>query len=146
MSVQSLLVHWPFIPIRKASGLRRSWGVSWPLSGGSCVKRGLSGSQALDPLHDLEEPSRLRLYSPSSKLFLSRLTALGCGSSLGSGSRMQTRRLRCLVPNPKRMLLRVPPSGPQVVNTLWEGSQSQRTVPKRKGAVLSCSLSAPVPV
>lgn len=42
---------------------------------------------------------------PSSKLFLSSLTTLGCGSSLGSGSQTQTRQLRCFVLNPKNMPL-----------------------------------------
>lgn len=46
--------------------------------------------------------SHLWWFSPSSGLFLSSLTALGCGSSLGSGSRMQTRQFRCLELNPKR--------------------------------------------
>lgn len=46
--------------------------------------------------------SHLWWFSPSSGLFLSSLTALGCGSSLGSGSRMQTRQFRCLGLNPKR--------------------------------------------
>lgn len=53
---------------------------------------------------------------------------------------MQTRRLRCLVLNPKRMLLRVPPSGPQVFNT--QNPVGRVIVPedgtqeKRSGALL----------
>lgn len=62
---------------------------------------------------------------PSSQLFLSSLTALGCSSSLGSVSRMQTRQHRRLVLNPKRFLSAHHHMGPRplcTVCTQWGGT------------------------
>lgn len=106
---------------------------------------GILGEQALRPsTHCVTLQGQAASDSPSScpssQLFLSSLTALGCPSSLGSGGRMQTRQHKCLVLNPKR-----PSRGNVALHAVHAtGTTTLEDGDGRRGRVLAgCSLLNP---
>lgn len=113
-------------------------------------RHGILGEQALRPsTHCVTLQGQAASDSPSScpssQLFLSSLTALGCPSSLGSGGRMQTRQYKCLVLNPKRTPLWAPSRGNVALHAVHAtGTTGLEDGDGRRGRVLAgCSLLNP---
>lgn len=114
---------------------------------------GILGEQALRPsTHCVTLQGQAASDSPSScpssQLFLSSLTALGCPSSLGSGGRMQTRQHKCLVLNPKRTPLWAPSRGNTALHAVHAtGTKVWRMATVGEAGCLLgalCSILAPV--
>lgn len=113
-------------------------------------RHGILGEQALRPSTRCvtlqgQAASDSPSSCPSSQLFLSSLTALGCPSSLGSGGRMQTRQYKCLVLNPKRTPLWAPSRGNVALHAVHAtGTTGLEDGDGRRGRVLAgCSLLNP---
>lgn len=110
--------------------------------------RGILGDEDLRPwTHcDLAGPGHLRLLflppRPAPQLFSAGPTGLGCPSSLGSPSRMQTRRHERLVLNPKRIPLWAPSRGNMAVHTVHPARATRPGTVTVQEAL--CSALAPV--
>lgn len=132
----------------RKSGLGWSWVRKWPLSRASCVESWVTriSGPGLTVTLQGQATSNCSSSLPSLQLFSASLTGLGCPSSLGSTSRMQTRRHKRLVLNPKRIPLWAPSRGNMVVHTVHPVGTTcpgMVTVQEAESWAL-CSVLAPV--
>lgn len=128
----------------RKSGLGWSWVRNRPLSRAGCVESWvtrISGPGRTVTLQG-QATSDCSSSRPAPQLFSAGPTGLGCPSGLGSASRMQTRRHKRLVLNPKRIPLWAPSRGNMAVHMVHPARATRPGTVTVQEAL--CSALAPV--